>query len=331
MAVLAECRESDKLKIIYQPWRAGGINFVFDTDGTEVNGGAETGETEYFIKNAVDYRVEPNLDKDVWAFWGKGISQSHYNADGDFDDFCGKAFYWYVRALKGQDIQGVTLEVNDGNWWQFRYPNGQFYQGAWGLVDSDTYANRHELPLQATPLSEFVGLQLRVYDGYYQSSTDSFFDDCYQIYGRNQTTFVTEKDSVELLDATLLERYYKFIAILADGREQLITERTYEDVEDIPVDAYLAEPIEVEVSKPSNSYDFFIDDLGGYFWVRYNHINFNLGGNLLYIASDPGQPPPEYTYSCDVEQCKDNEYQLDCGEHWCCYRSDGVATNRFEK
>ena len=53
---------------------------------------------------------------------------------------------------------------------------------------------------------------------------------------------------------------------------------------------------------------------------------------IYYFESLSGQPPPEYELICQgLEQCEDDEYQLDCGNHYCCYKPDGIATNRIEK
>lgn len=53
---------------------------------------------------------------------------------------------------------------------------------------------------------------------------------------------------------------------------------------------------------------------------------------IFEFESRPGRQAPTYEITCaQIEQCQDDEYQLDCGTHYCCYKADGIATARIER
>ena len=60
------------------------------------------------------------------------------------------------------------------------------------------------------------------------------------------------------------------------------------------------------------------------------------GFNLIaQICSIPGCPPPEYQVICDCdsncESCPDGTCAVECGDHVCCYGSDGIAVSSIKK
>ena len=331
--LIEECRESDELFVIYQPYRAGGLNFYFPA--TEEEGGVETYPEgiEYFVKHAVNYRVEINYDKDEWVFWGKGISASFYNDVYGSDNLCGREFYFMTREPFTRNTREIALKFDDVERCYIEYTDGHILRPTdWFLVNSETYNNRSQLPLETTPFTEYYPIARDLYNGTPSGQQVVDNPDCRYIAGNTPDVFYTSPDSLELLDTTLTERYYRFIAILDDGREQLITERISQEITTAAVDAYLDDAVEVVFTKSSNKYDFAIDEVGTYHRVWRKHINFSsLDSTLGYLSSDRGQPPPEYTYSCELNDCLDTEYKLDCSTHFCCYKPDGIPTKRIEK
>ncbi|MGF1542873.1 MAG: hypothetical protein ACFCU5_20925 [Pleurocapsa sp.] len=50
------------------------------------------------------------------------------------------------------------------------------------------------------------------------------------------------------------------------------------------------------------------------------------------IVAPSGNSAPAYTVSCGLtDTCPENTCQVDCGTHYCCYGSDGIATHSFLK
>ena len=60
-------------------------------------------------------------------------------------------------------------------------------------------------------------------------------------------------------------------------------------------------------------------------------IDFSTIKIIKQICSDCNCPPPYFEVVCDTKECPPNTCAVDCGDHICCYNSEGISIKSIKK
>ena len=331
MTILEDCREASEVTIKYQLWTKEGILIKFPTDGREDEKGVSIGDTSRLIPGFVSYRTELDLSIIGYVVWGSCVSQSNLsdNEGGIEREFCGNTIYWTAKLQSGKNKEGVTIE-NKSGYYSIVYEDGSYSRPRWIEISQSTFNSKDYKKVEEDKQSGKTFFWVNIWNYSTRYSRLPVNSDCNIIFRKTPNLKIV-RNSIVLDEITTVDEYYKTIAIREDGSETEVTTRSTVPISGEYVPEGLAPEQEVVFQKKPDVEDIEVVATTGY--IAFYRINI-ANGTKTYLNGffqSSRQGLPVWSHSCSTNECPENTCKVDCGNHYCCYGSDGISVFAYEK